>query len=394
MEHFFEAGTLTARRAGRPACAARRSRRQAVPAGLHVGAAEHRRAAAARRDRRLPAVAGRAPVSRRRPGRRRGRATGATRRARSSAFVWKTIADPFAGRITMFRVVSGVLKADSTVHNMTQGRARAARPPDADAGQDADERAGDQGRRPRRRREAEGHADQRRAWRQERSGRLLAALKFPEPVLAYAIEPKSRGDEDKISTSMHRLEEEDPVDPLQPRSADQELLLSGQGQLHIEVTVAKLKRRFGVDVNLKPPRIPYRETIKPRHRGARPAQETDRRPRPVRRLQDQGRAAGARLRLRVRGRHLRRLDSAPVRSGGGERHSGTRDARLPRRLSRWSTSGSRCSTARTTTSTRTSCRSRWRAARVQGRDDARAADDPRAGDERRGLRAVAISPAT
>ncbi len=81
-------------------------------------------------------------------------------------------------------------------------------------------------------------------------------------MLAYAIEPKSRGDEDKISTSMHRLEEEDPSIRYSRDPQTKELLLYGQGQLHIEVTVAKLKRRFGVDVNLKPPRIPYRETIK------------------------------------------------------------------------------------------------------------------------------------
>ena len=91
---------------------------------------------------------------------------------------------------------------------------------------------------------------------------VFPSMKFPEPVLSYAIEPKSRGDEDKISTSMHRLEEEDPSISYSRDPQTKELLLSGQGQLHIEVTVAKLKRRFGVDVNLKPPRIPYRETIK------------------------------------------------------------------------------------------------------------------------------------
>src|SRR5207248_8542705 len=88
------------------------------------------------------------------------------------------------------------------------------------------------------------------------------AMKFPEPVLSYAIEPKSRGDEDKISTAMHRLEEEDPTIRYTRDPQTKELLLAGQGQLHIEVTVAKLKRRFGVDVNLKPPRIPYRAMIK------------------------------------------------------------------------------------------------------------------------------------
>jgi elongation factor G len=89
----------------------------------------------------------------------------------------------------------------------------------------------------------------------------FAEIRFPEAVLSYAIEPKSRGDEDKISSAMHRLLEEDPTIGYTRDAQTHELLLAGQGQLHIEVTVAKLKRRFGVEVNLKPPRIPYRETI-------------------------------------------------------------------------------------------------------------------------------------
>ena len=136
MEKFFEAGTLT----DEELVAGLRSAtigRQAVPAGLHLGAAQHRRAAAARRDRR--ATCRRRPIGRSRASTRtapRSRAPPTTRR-RPPAFVWKTIADPFAGRITMFRVVSGTLKADSTVHNKTQGRAGAPRPPAAAAGQDA-----------------------------------------------------------------------------------------------------------------------------------------------------------------------------------------------------------------------------------------------------------------
>ena len=89
----------------------------------------------------------------------------------------------------------------------------------------------------------------------------FAPIAFAEPVLSYAIEPKSRGDEEKISTSLQRLQEEDPTIRYARDPQTQQLLLSGQGQLHIEVTVAKLKRRFGVEVNLKLPRIPYRETI-------------------------------------------------------------------------------------------------------------------------------------
>jgi elongation factor G len=178
-----------------------------------------------------------------------------------SAFVWKTIADPFAGRITMFRVVSGVLKADSTIHNKMK---------------DAPERLGHlmlmQGKTPSNVPEVKaGDLGAVAKLKDTLTNDVLGdkadpvsfgPIKFPEPVLAYAIEPKSRGDEDKISTSMHRLEEEDPSIRYSRDPQTKELLLAGQGQLHIEVTVAKLKRRFGVDVNLKPPRIPYRETIK------------------------------------------------------------------------------------------------------------------------------------
>ena len=184
----------------------------------------------------------------------------ADEKAPYAAFVWKTVADQFAGRITMFRVFQGSLKADSTVHNATQG---------------AQERLGHlvqlQGK-------AQSNAPELKAGdlgavaklKDTRTNDTLAdkaagitfpALTFPEAVLSYAIEPKSRGDEDKINQSIHRLEEEDPTIRYTRDPQTHELLLSGQGQMHIEVTVAKLKRRFGVEVNLKPPRIPYRETI-------------------------------------------------------------------------------------------------------------------------------------
>jgi elongation factor G len=177
-----------------------------------------------------------------------------------AAFVWKTIADPFAGRITLFRVMRGALKSDQTVHNRTkdaperlghllvlQGKTQTQVP---------ELRAGDLGAVAKLKDTATSDvlAD-------KTSPLRFAPITFPEPVLAYAIEPRTRGDEDKISTAMHRLIEEDPSIRYSRDPQTKELLLSGQGQLHIEVTVAKLKRRFGVEVNLKPPRIPYRETI-------------------------------------------------------------------------------------------------------------------------------------
>jgi elongation factor G len=178
----------------------------------------------------------------------------------AAAFVWKTIADPFAGRITMFRVLSGTLKSDSTVQNpvretperlghlvLLQGKTQTNVP---------EIKAGDLGAVAKLKETLTGDL------LADRNGDVsVAAIKFPEPVISYAIEPKSRGDEEKISTAMHRLKEEDPSIAYHRDPQTKELLLAGQGQLHIEVTVAKLKRRFGVEVLLKPPRIPYRETI-------------------------------------------------------------------------------------------------------------------------------------
>jgi elongation factor G len=176
-----------------------------------------------------------------------------------SAFVWKTVADPFAGRISMFRVMRGTLKSDSTVHNLTkdtterlghlvllQGKTQTEVP---------EIKAGDLGA------VAKLKDTLTNDTLADKNGAAFHGLAFPEPVLSYAIEPKSRGDEDKISSSLQRLQEEDPTIRSSRDPQTKELLLSGQGQLHIEVTVAKLKRRFGVEVHLKPPKIPYRETI-------------------------------------------------------------------------------------------------------------------------------------
>ncbi len=180
--------------------------------------------------------------------------------APAAAFVWKTVADPFAGRITIFRVYQGVVAGDSSVRNVSretderlgsvsvmQGKAQIAV---------AEVKAGDIGTVAKLKDTRSGDT-----LGDPRAGLTFAPLAFPEPLLSYAIEPKSRGDEDKISTAMHRLEEEDGAIHYTRDPHTGELLLAGQGQLHIEVTVAKLKRRFGVDVNLKPPRIPYRETV-------------------------------------------------------------------------------------------------------------------------------------
>ena len=219
----------------------------------------------------------------------------------------------------------------------------------------------------------------------------MPPITFPEPVLAYAIEPKSRGDEDKIGPAMQRLHEEDPSIGYTRDPQTHELLLAGQGQLHIEVTVAKLRRRFGVEVTLKPPRIPYRETITAkveahgRHKkqtgGHGQFGDCKIRMEPL----------AARRRLRVRRRHLRRRDSRGSSSRPSKRASRTRALRgylagypvVDFRVTVYDGS------YHDVDSNELSFK-HGRPARVPGRDVARAADAPRADHERRGLRAVGL----
>jgi len=178
-----------------------------------------------------------------------------------SAFVFKTLADPHAGRISLFRVYSGTFKSDSTIHNATrdlpervghlealQGKAPTALP---------EIQAGDIGA------VAKLKETQTSDTLSDKAHPIVyAPIVFPEAATTFAIEPKTRGDDDKISIALHRVMEEDPVVRLSRDAQTHEMLLSGVGQLHIEVVVAKLKKRFKVEVNLKKPKIPYRETIK------------------------------------------------------------------------------------------------------------------------------------
>ncbi|AMY11595.1 Elongation factor G [Luteitalea pratensis] len=175
-------------------------------------------------------------------------------------FVWKTVADPFAGRISLFRVVTGIVRNDSTLTNLTRGTQERIAHLMALQGktqaQVTELHAGDLGAIAKLKDAQTGDTLSDRA-----ADLTLPPIAFAAPLMSYALEPKSRGDEDKISTALHRLQEEDPTIRTDRDPRTHEQLISGQGQMHLEVTVAKLKRRFGVDVTLKLPRIPYLETI-------------------------------------------------------------------------------------------------------------------------------------
>ncbi|NOZ25215.1 MAG: elongation factor G [Nitrospirae bacterium] len=178
-----------------------------------------------------------------------------------SAYVFKTIADPFTGKLTLMRVYSGSLNADSTVYNSSSG---------------TKERIGQVfyllGKK---------HVPTQTLGPGEIGGvaKLKATntgdtlcdaaapvvfekVRFSEPIISYAIAPKSKGDEDKVSSGLHRILEEDPTLRFHRDEETNEMLLSGMGQVHIEIAIQKLKRKFGVEVEMKTPKIPYRETIR------------------------------------------------------------------------------------------------------------------------------------
>ena len=177
-----------------------------------------------------------------------------------SAYVFRTIADPFAGRINVMKVVSGKVSSDATVHNSSRDTAERLGALHVINGKTLDK------------------------VNEARTGDIIAVVKlketqtgdtlcdkakpivfpkveYPEAAIAFAIEPKSRADEDKISVALHRILEEDPSLHFDRDAQTKEFILSGSGQLHIETVVAKLHNRYHVDVTLHPPKVPYKETI-------------------------------------------------------------------------------------------------------------------------------------
>jgi len=178
-----------------------------------------------------------------------------------SVLVWKTIADPYAGRITYFKVMSGVLKNDATITNLTRGTSERFQHISVAQGkaqtQVAELHAGDIGVVGKLKETLTGDTLGDKA-----APIHYAAVKLPEPLISFAVEPKTRQDEEKMSTAMHKILEEDPSLRYGRDEQTREFLLSGSGQQHIEVVVSKLKKRYGVEVTLKAPKVPYRETIR------------------------------------------------------------------------------------------------------------------------------------
>ena len=178
-----------------------------------------------------------------------------------SAYVFKTVADPFAGRVSYFKVMSGVLKNEANLTNFNRGSAERLSHIAVVQGKTqsavAELHAGDIGAVAKLKDVVTGDTLGDKA-----SPIVYPRLKLAEPAISFAIEPKSRGDEDKLSSAIHRMLEEDLLLRFSRDPQTKEFLLSGAGQQHVEVAVSKLKRRFNIEVTLKAPKIPYRETIR------------------------------------------------------------------------------------------------------------------------------------
>jgi len=180
--------------------------------------------------------------------------------APTSALVFKIVTDPYVGRLSYFRVYSGVVSKGATLYNATEGqRERIGRiiRMYADRREDVDEiRAGDIGAVLSLKRTFTGHTLCDMA-----NPILLESISFPDPVISVAIEPKTKADQDKMAIALQKLAEEDPTFQVKSDAATAQTIISGMGELHLEVLVDRMKREHRVQANVGRPRVAYRETI-------------------------------------------------------------------------------------------------------------------------------------
>jgi elongation factor G len=178
-----------------------------------------------------------------------------------SAYVFKTIADPYSGKISLFRVYSGSLKSDTAHHNASRDVAERFGSISLMQGKELqpipEVRAGDIAAIAKLKETGTGDTLADRA-----HAIVYPKLTFPEPSISFALEPKSRADEDKISQVLHRVVEEDPTIHYRRDPQTHELVLSGNSDMHVEVVLAKMKKKFGLEAVLHQPKVPYFETIK------------------------------------------------------------------------------------------------------------------------------------
>ena len=275
-----------------------------------------------------------------------------------SALAFKVMSDPYVGKLTYFRVYSGKLKAGDRVLNTTTGKT---------------ERIG---------RILQMHANHREEREEIGAGEIAAgvglkstttgdtlsiesapivleSMTFPDPVISVAVEPKSKADQDKLGNGLSRLAEEDPTFRVATDEETGQTIISGMGELHLEIIIDRLKREFNVEANVGRPQVAYRETI------SKPAEKIQ--GKFVRQTGGSGQYGDAVINLypqdagrglRLRGQDRRRQDPQGVHQADRRGHPRGDGQRHPRRLPGRRRSQSSSSTAATTTSTRPSARSR------------------------------------
>lgn len=183
-----------------------------------------------------------------------------------AALVFKTISDPYVGRLNLFRVYSGTIRSDSTVFNAQKGREERVGQLFVPRGKESIQV------------EALGPGEIAAVAKLQETatgdtltsrdaGLVLPGIQFPEAVLTMAVVPKKRGDEDKVAAGLFRVAEEDPTVRVEKSAETGQLLLSGLGELQLEIVVSRLQKKFGVEVELTQPRVPYRETIRSTQRA-------------------------------------------------------------------------------------------------------------------------------
>ena len=232
-----------------------------------------------------------------------------------SALAFKIMTDPFVGTLTFFRVYSGSISSGASIYNSTKTKR---------------ERVG---------RLLKMHANKREEIKDVYAGDIAAAvglrtattgdtlcdedkpivlesIDFPEPVISIAIEPKSKADQEKLGLSLQKLATEDPSFRVRTDEETGQTIISGMGELHLEIIVDRLLREFSVGASVGKPQVAYRETVRKAGRAARPFCAADRRSWPVRRCLDKTRTSGTWWRFRICRRHQGRIDSPRIYPGG------------------------------------------------------------------------------
>lgn len=178
-----------------------------------------------------------------------------------TALVFKTMADPYVGKLTFFRVYSGTLKSDSVIYNATKKVTERVGQLFLMKGKNQEPvdfvQAGDIAAVAKLQETSTGDT-----LCDKEMDLIIAPIEFPRPVISFAVEPKSKNDEEKVGSGLARFLEEDPTFKVERNSETKQTIISGMGELHLEIIVNRLSKKFGVDVDLKNPKIPYKETIK------------------------------------------------------------------------------------------------------------------------------------